>query len=210
MVGEARMIERLHAQPVVQQEIDGGAQARGSFLQAPRRCRPRLPPPKRMVTATRLAPRRLPSISAWPVRRCRRRRKGLAGGVRAAIDVSEPIRRDAQHCHGSKNYLHRRGFVEFPQINVVDGEAGFLGTPWARRTLPGRCPSRRARSPRRRKPGSGPAASGPWRLAYSSYHRRGAVRELAGVAGRSTFTRQGRTDAQICPWSCLRADLRPG
>ena len=92
-------LQAFNLQPVVQQKINGWAQAHvassrfSKFRQRKRRSAggrppgccsgihtPRhhstskmpqapMPPPMHMVTATRLAPRRLPSIRAWPVRR---------------------------------------------------------------------------------------------------------------------------------------------
>ena len=52
-------------QPAVEQMVDDGTQGHSTskIPAAP------MPPPMHMVTATRLAPRRLPSIRAWPVRR---------------------------------------------------------------------------------------------------------------------------------------------
>ena len=54
-----------------------------------------MPPPMHIVTTTFFAPRRLPSISAWPVRRWPRHAIGVADGDRAAVDV-QPIGRDAE------------------------------------------------------------------------------------------------------------------
>ncbi len=99
MVGEARPLgERLDREPVVKQKVEcaahGGPQDRFPVLNAPashgrdaRRATQQgvpsmsccqstsntpaapMPPPMHIVTTTRLALRRLPSISAWPVRR---------------------------------------------------------------------------------------------------------------------------------------------
>ena len=59
------LAQGVHLQPVVEQVIDDSAQAHSTskIPAAP------MPPPMHMVTATRLAPRRLPSIKAWPVKR---------------------------------------------------------------------------------------------------------------------------------------------
>ena len=58
----------LGVQPIVQQEIDGVAQPARHHSTSKTPAAP-IPPPTHIVTQTYLAPRRLPSISAWPVRR---------------------------------------------------------------------------------------------------------------------------------------------
>src|SRR6218665_3600132 len=69
VLGKAAALgQRWHLQPLVQQEIDGRAQAHGIYSTSKTPAAP-MPPPMHMVTHTRRAPRRLPSISAWPVRR---------------------------------------------------------------------------------------------------------------------------------------------
>ena len=80
-----------------------------------------MPPPMHIVTTHRFAPRRLPSISAWPVRRWPRHAVRVADGDRAAVDV-QAVRRDAELV-AAVEHLHREGFVQLPQVDVVDLQA---------------------------------------------------------------------------------------
>ncbi len=141
-----------------------------------------MPPPMHMVTTTYFTPRRLPSISAWPVRRAPRHAVGMADGDGAAVDV-EPVVGNAELV-AAVDHLHREGLVQFPQADVLHLQAGALRAASARRT-PGRCPSRRARSRRPRSRGRCRAASGLRFAASLGVHHhagRRAVGELAGVA----------------------------
>src|SRR5205823_5901320 len=96
MIGEARpCAQRFDSQPVVEEEVDGpavahhrtihplslegvepglgrpGARARGAAAHSTSNTPAApMPPPMHIVTTTFFAPRRLPSMSAWPVRRC--------------------------------------------------------------------------------------------------------------------------------------------
>ena len=114
-----------------------------------------MPPPMHIVTTTYFAPRRLPSISAWPIRRAPVTPYGMADRDRAAVDV-EAVVRDAQLV-AAVDHLHRERFVQLPQADVVDLQAGALRAASAPRT-PGRCPSRPARSRPPRSRGRCPAA----------------------------------------------------
>ena len=82
VVGKAAPLRQaLGGQPVVEQKINSLSEGHGCTLK--RHCEAAgrsnhstskmpaapMPPPMHMVTQTRLAPRRLPSIKAWPVRR---------------------------------------------------------------------------------------------------------------------------------------------
>ena len=117
-----------------------------------------MPPPMHIVTTTCFAPRRLPSISAWPTRRCAGHAVRMADRDRAAVDV-QPVVGNAEPV-AAVDHLHGERFVQLPQIDVLDLHAGLLAAASAPRT-PGRCPSRPARSRRPRSRGTCRAASGP-------------------------------------------------
>ena len=117
-----------------------------------------MPPPMHIVTTTRLAPRRLPSMSAWPTSRWPRHAVGMADGDRAAVDV-EPIVGDAEPV-AAVDHLHRERFVQLPEIDVARPSGRSARAASAPRT-PGRCPSRPARSRRPRSRGTCRAASAP-------------------------------------------------
>ena len=117
-----------------------------------------MPPPMHMVTTTCFAPRRLPSISAWPVRRGARHAVRMADRDRAAVDV-QLLGIDAELV-AAVDHLHGERFVQLPQVDVVDPEAVRSRAAAARRT-PGRCPSRPARSRRPQKPRKTPSGCRP-------------------------------------------------
>ena len=141
------------------------------------------PPPMHMVTTTRLAPRRLPSISAWPSHARAAHAVGVADRDRAAIDV-QPVVRQAEPV-AAVQHLARERLVQLPQVDVVHRQPMPLQQP-RHRVDRARCPSRPARS--RRPPGRGtrPSAAmpAPRRLLVRHHHAgAGAVAELARIAG---------------------------
>ena len=83
-----------------------------------------MPPPMHMVTTTYFAPRRLPSISAWPVRRAPRHAVGVADRDGAAVDVEQVV--GNAELVAAVEHLHRERLVQLPQADVVDLEAEAL------------------------------------------------------------------------------------
>ena len=167
-----------------------------------------MPPPMHIVTTTRLAPRRLPSISAWPVRRCAGHAVGVADGDGAAVDV-EAIVGDAELV-AAIDHLHRERFVELPEIDVVDLRrrlrSSSLGT-----AKTGPMPISSGSQPATAKPRKTPSGFRPFLLApswrSSPRTRAGAVGELAGVAGGDHAALDRRLDLRRRPRRSCRARM---
>ena len=83
-----------------------------------------MPPPMHIVTTTCFAPRRLPSMSAWPDQPGAAHAVRMADGDRAAVDV-EAVVGDAEPI-AAVDHLHGERFVQLPEVDVLDLRAGLL------------------------------------------------------------------------------------
>mgnify|MGYP003694225291 CR=1 FL=1 len=143
-----------------------------------------------IVTTASFAPRRLPSISACPVRRVPRHAVGMADRDRAAVDVEAIVWKP--QLVAAVDDLHREGLVQLPQVDVVDrsfpARASSFGT-----ANTGPMPISSGSQPATAKPRNTPSGGKPFARGGSVAHhhaRRGAVRELARVACRDDAARR--------------------
>ena len=152
-----------------------------------------MPPPMHMVTTPYFALRRRPSIRRWPGQPRAGHAIGMADRDRAAVDV-ELVGIDAELV-AAIDHLHRIGLVELPEIDVVDLEAVPLQEP---RDRGNRADAHLVRL----DAGGDEAAKYAERLqalprgdlVAHDHAGRGAVGELAGIAGADGLALEHRLD----------------
>ena len=165
-----------------------------------------MPPPMHIVTTTYLAPRRLPSISAWPVHARAAHAVGVADRDRAAVDV-ELLHRDAELV-AAVEHLHGERLVQLPQADVVDLQAVALqaarnGEDRADAHLVGLAAGDREAAEDAQRLQAALAAS----ASHHEHAGRGAVGELAGIAGGDALV---GARAPAAAWRGLPAWCRRG
>src|SRR5476649_2790467 len=151
-----------------------------------------MPPPMHMVTTTSFAPRRLPSMSAWPVSRCPDMPYGWPTAIAPPLTFNRSS--NAQPV-AAVDHLDRERFVELPQIDVRHLQARLLqqlrhrehGTDAHLFRLAAGHRETAEHAERRQ-----PLAGGGLRVHHDA--DAGAVRKLARVAGRDHAALDGRFD----------------